>query len=50
MAPMVETWRSRLLQWRFNLFPASRGTGARLTTIAPDYHEVRIRLPLSWRT
>lgn len=33
-----------------NLFPAYRGTGARVTYIADDFREMRIRLPLSWRT
>jgi acyl-coenzyme A thioesterase PaaI-like protein len=38
------------MRWKFNLFPAYRGTGARVTYIAADFREVRIRLPLSWRT
>jgi hypothetical protein len=44
------TMESRLLRWKLNLFPAYRGTGARVTYIAGDFHEVRVRLPLSWRT
>ena len=47
---MPESFRSRLLRWRFNFFPAYRGTGARVTYIADDLREVRIRLPLGWRT
>ena len=47
---MAESWRSRLDRWRFNLVPAWRGTGARITYIASDWREVRVRLPLSWRT
>jgi acyl-coenzyme A thioesterase PaaI-like protein len=47
---MPESFRTRLLRWKFNLFPAYRGTGARVTYIASDFHEIRIRLPLSWRT
>jgi acyl-coenzyme A thioesterase PaaI-like protein len=47
---MPESWRSRLLRWKFNLVPAYRGTGARVAYIAADFREVRIRLPLSWRT
>lgn len=39
-----------MLRWKFNLFPAYRGTGARITYIADDFREVRVRLPLSWRT
>ena len=38
------------MRWKFNSFPAYRGTGARVTYIAADFREVRIRLPLSWRT
>jgi acyl-coenzyme A thioesterase PaaI-like protein len=47
---MPESSRSRLLRWKFNLIPAYRGTGARVTYIAGDFREARIRLPLSWRT
>ena len=47
---MPETWRTRLTRWGFNLFPAYLGTGARLTYIAADWSEVRVRLPLNWRT
>jgi acyl-coenzyme A thioesterase PaaI-like protein len=45
-----ESWASRFFRWRFNLFPAYRGTGGRVTYIAADLSEVRIRLPLNWRT
>ena len=41
---------ARLLRWVFNVFPAYRGTGARVTYIADDFSEVRVKLPLSWRT
>ena len=47
---MPESFQTRLLRWKFNLFPAYRGTGARITYIAGDYREVRVRLPLSWRS
>jgi acyl-coenzyme A thioesterase PaaI-like protein len=47
---MPESSQSRRARWRFNFFPAFRGTGARVTYIAADWHEVRIELPLSWRT
>src|SRR5436309_11371279 len=47
---MSESFASRMLRWKFNLFPAYRGTGARVTYIANDFREVRVRLPLSWRT
>ena len=47
---MPESWRTRLTRWGFNWFPAYRGTGARIEYVAADWREVRVRLPLSWRT
>ncbi len=47
---MSESLSTRLMRWGFNFFPAYRGTGGRITYIAADWREVRIRLPLSWRT
>jgi hypothetical protein len=47
---MPESWQSRVMRWKFAFFPAWRGTGARVEYIASDYREVRIALPLSWRT
>ena len=47
---MPESGTTRLLRWKLNLFPAYRGTGARVTYIAGNFREVRIKLPLSWRT
>lgn len=47
---MAESWASRRLRWGFNLFPAFRGTGARVTYIASDFREARVKLPLNWRT
>jgi acyl-coenzyme A thioesterase PaaI-like protein len=47
---MPESWATRRTRWGFNLFPAWRGTGARVTYIAADWRELRVRLPLSWRT
>jgi len=38
------------MRWKFNFFPAYRGTGGRITYVASDFGEVRIRIPLSWRT
>lgn len=48
--PVPETWRTRITRWGFNWFPAYRGTGARIAFIAGDWMEVRVRLPLNWRT
>ena len=47
---MAESWDTRLARWKFNLFPAYRGTGGRVTYIRRDWSEVRIAVPLSWRT
>ncbi len=47
---MNESIRPRLLRWGFNLFPPYRRTGARITYIAGDFGEVRIKLPLNWKT
>jgi len=47
---MPESLRTRLQRWGYNLYPAYRGTGARIAYIASDWREVRVRLPLSWRT
>lgn len=47
---MAESLGTRLLRWRFNWFPAYRGTGGRITYIDREFREVRVELPLSWRT
>jgi len=47
---VAESWASRFDRWRLNWFPAYRATGARITYIADDWLEVRVRLPLTWRT
>ncbi len=47
---MPESFESRKLRWGFNLFPAFRGTGARVTYISSDFREALVRLPLNWRT
>jgi len=47
---MPESLASRFLRWKFNLFPAYRGTGGRIAYIAEDFREVRVEIPLSWRT
>jgi acyl-coenzyme A thioesterase PaaI-like protein len=47
---MDESFRSRMMRWAFNFFPAFRGSGGRVTYIAADWSEVRIKLPLNWRT
>lgn len=47
---MPESFDSRMARWKFNLFPAYRGTGGRVAYIADDFHEIRVKIPLSWRT
>ena len=47
---MPESFASRIDRWKFNLFPAYRGTGARIVYIAGDYREIRVKIPLTWRT
>lgn len=47
---MLDRLRTWLLRWRLNLFPAFWCTGARITHLAPDLREVRLRLPLRLRT
>src|SRR5262249_50738923 len=42
IGPVRESWKSRVMRWRFNLFPAWRGTGARIDYIAEDWREVRV--------
>lgn len=44
--PMAESWKIKLLRWRFNWFPAFRNTGARVIFISEDMLETRVRLPL----
>lgn len=47
---MPESFSSKLDRLKFNLFPAYRGTGARVVYISDDYREMRIKIPLNWRT
>jgi hypothetical protein len=48
--PTPESWRTRFTRWGFNLAPVYRSTGGRVTHIAADWRDVRVRLSLSWRT
>jgi len=47
---MSESMRSRIRRFVFNLFPAYRGSGGRITYLSDDWKEMRVELPLSWRT
>jgi acyl-coenzyme A thioesterase PaaI-like protein len=47
---MPESLSTMIMRWGFNFFPAFRGTGGRITYISGDWREVRVKVPLSWRT
>jgi len=47
---MPESLATRVTRHLFNLVPAYRGSGGRVTYIASDWREVRVKLPLSLRT
>ncbi len=47
---MPESLRSKFMRWGFNTFPAYCATGARITYVASDFREVRVKLPLTWQT
>jgi acyl-coenzyme A thioesterase PaaI-like protein len=48
--PVFAYTANKLRCWSFYYFACYRGTGARLRHIAPDWSEVRLDVPLSWRT
>ena len=50
LMPVKESLESRLWRWGGNLFPAYRKTGARVTYVAADFHEVHIKIPSNWKT
>lgn len=45
-----ENFKSKVKRFAFNLFPAIRGTGGKVSFISDDWREIHVRLPLSWRT
>ncbi|NNE66069.1 MAG: DUF4442 domain-containing protein [Pyrinomonadaceae bacterium] len=47
---MPEGYQRKIERFLYNVFPAIRGTGGWITYIADDYREIRVKLPLSWRT
>ncbi len=47
---MAESWRTTLVRLGFNWWPCYRGSGGRVTYIAADWREVRVRVPLSLGT
>ena len=48
--PLPAVITNKLRCWSFYLFGCYRGTGGRLKYIAEDWSDVRLELPLSWRT
>jgi acyl-coenzyme A thioesterase PaaI-like protein len=47
---MSESFAKKIERFKFNFFPAYRGSGGRIAYIAEDYHEIHVKLPLNWRT
>jgi len=47
---MTESVKSRAVRFMFNLFPCYRRTGVKVIYVSADFHEVRIKLPLNWKT
>ena len=47
---MAESWRSRWIKWRINIYPCYRGSGGRVTYISSDIREWEVKLPLNRRT
>ena len=47
---MPESFATKIDRLKFNFFPAYRGSGARVIYISDDYREIRVKIPLSWRT
>jgi hypothetical protein len=47
---MREAITNRLRCWWFYRYGCYRGTGGRVKYVAPDWREVRLEIPLSWRT
>ncbi|MET0754414.1 MAG: DUF4442 domain-containing protein [Pyrinomonadaceae bacterium] len=47
---MPESFATKIDRLKFNFFPAYRGSGARVVYIGNDYREIRVKIPLSWRT
>ncbi len=42
--------RTEIFRLILNLWPCIRGAGGRVSHLSPDYHELDVTLPLTWRT
>lgn len=47
---MKEKFGPGAFRWMLNFWPCYRGTGGWVTFIAKDWREIRVKLPLGWRT
>jgi acyl-coenzyme A thioesterase PaaI-like protein len=47
---MFASFAGKFRCWSFYLYGCYRGTGGRLKYISPDWREIRLEIPLSWRT
>ncbi len=47
---MRESWQTKWFRWTMNFWPCYRGSGGRITYVASDWKEVRVKLRLSLRT
>ena len=45
-----ESAKSRFQRFLFNIYPAYRGTGAKVTYISSDYKHIQIKIPLNRKT
>ena len=50
LALLWKLFRGNSRRHVFNFFPAFRGTGARVAFVSADFRELRVVLPLNWRT
>ena len=46
----LSAWRALVFRLGFNLWPCIRGSGGRVSHLAPDFTRITVRLPLNWRT
>jgi acyl-coenzyme A thioesterase PaaI-like protein len=47
---MAESFQTRLFRLFFQIHPAYHGTGGRVKYISADWSELRLEIPLNWRT
>ena len=47
---MPESLKTSLVRRVLNIYPAFRRTGGRCTYISSDWKEVRVKIPLNWKT